>query len=125
MSDKMNGQTTKPRCDQCKKRHFGQCLLGSGKCYRCGDAGHRAVACPLDKKNDKLQGHEEQAEQMNILEGNNMSDASQIYGNQSVLAKEETCENIGNQLMKGVSAITPQEIKKSEGVVIGMFLISH
>ncbi|XP_059288150.1 uncharacterized protein LOC132041453 [Lycium ferocissimum] len=35
-----------PRCAQCGRLHAGQCRLGSGACYACGQAGHVIRECP-------------------------------------------------------------------------------
>ncbi|KAL3645406.1 hypothetical protein CASFOL_010586 [Castilleja foliolosa] len=36
----------KPRCRDCGKHHFGACIKGHGKCYRCHLPGHNANNCP-------------------------------------------------------------------------------
>ncbi|KAL3617349.1 hypothetical protein CASFOL_038762 [Castilleja foliolosa] len=35
-----------PYCRVCSKQHFGVCLKGQGKCYRCHMSGHEANRCP-------------------------------------------------------------------------------
>ncbi|KAL0550368.1 hypothetical protein IC582_014876 [Cucumis melo] len=35
-----------PTCTTCGKVHGGQCLAGSGVCFRCRQPGHTADACP-------------------------------------------------------------------------------
>ena len=42
-------------CRHCGKRHGGICLAGQGRCYECGDFGHRKSECP------KLRGEQNQA----------------------------------------------------------------
>lgn len=40
--DKGGGsQNDKPTCLFYGKRHYGDCLKGSGSCYGCGKEGHR------------------------------------------------------------------------------------
>ncbi|XP_022843179.1 uncharacterized protein LOC111366705 [Olea europaea var. sylvestris] len=38
------GNTTNPRL-KCKKNHRGECFVGKGVCYRCGQPGHYAQRC--------------------------------------------------------------------------------
>ena len=35
-----------PVCEKCQKRHAGQCLMGTGACYNCGEIGHVVKFCP-------------------------------------------------------------------------------
>jgi hypothetical protein len=36
-----------PQCGKCGKRHLGECMLGKGACFRCGERGHMMRFCPL------------------------------------------------------------------------------
>ncbi|XP_073269953.1 uncharacterized protein [Primulina huaijiensis] len=35
-----------PWCPKCKRQHMGQCLWGSGKCFKCGASDHMLKDCP-------------------------------------------------------------------------------
>ncbi|XP_073035232.1 uncharacterized protein [Primulina eburnea] len=43
-------------CPKCGKPHKGECLVGSGRCYRCKEMGHTAQKCPLSSDKGKVQG---------------------------------------------------------------------
>ena len=34
-------QKVKPTCAKCGKKHYGECLLGTGSCFGCGKEGHK------------------------------------------------------------------------------------
>ncbi|XP_073291024.1 uncharacterized protein [Primulina huaijiensis] len=75
--------TERPLCPKCGKPHKGECLVGSGRCYRCKEMGHTAQKCPLSSDKGKVQGR--------ILtmtkEGAN-PDSSVISGNILISGKE-------------------------------------
>ncbi|XP_073273277.1 uncharacterized protein [Primulina huaijiensis] len=35
-----------PVCQKCNRQHPGQCLWGSGKCFKCGASDHMLKDCP-------------------------------------------------------------------------------
>ena len=37
----------KPTCVTCGKKHYGECLLGTGICYGCGKERHKVRNCPM------------------------------------------------------------------------------
>lgn len=55
-------QIERPLCDQCGKRHFGQCLVGVERCFRCGGVGHYRMNCLIEKI-FKVQGFQGQSYQ--------------------------------------------------------------
>src|SRR5262249_22072203 len=38
-----------PVCPKCGKNHGGECFMASGKCFNCGEVGHRSRECPKPK----------------------------------------------------------------------------
>ncbi|KAJ4968385.1 hypothetical protein NE237_015086 [Protea cynaroides] len=40
----------KPQCPKCHKRHLGECRMGMGVCYRCGEKGPMAKDCNAPPK---------------------------------------------------------------------------
>ena len=40
---------TRPACPTCGRFHEGECWRATGRCFRCGDAGHRIAECPKRK----------------------------------------------------------------------------
>ncbi|XP_028110095.1 uncharacterized protein LOC114308662 [Camellia sinensis] len=41
-----NGSVGRPTCRECGKQHWGTCRRGTGVCFKCGQKGHIAKACP-------------------------------------------------------------------------------
>ncbi|XP_075499977.1 uncharacterized protein LOC142538546 [Primulina tabacum] len=39
--------TERPLCPKCGKPHKGECLVGSGRCFRCKEMGHTELKCPI------------------------------------------------------------------------------
>ncbi|XP_073031204.1 uncharacterized protein [Primulina eburnea] len=70
-------------CAKCGKSHKGECLIGSGHCYRCKEVGHTVYNCPLSFGKGKVQGRIFSM----TKEGAN-PDASVISGNIFILGKE-------------------------------------
>ncbi|XP_073271472.1 uncharacterized protein [Primulina huaijiensis] len=46
----------RPLCPKCGKPHKGECLVGSGRCYRCKEIGHTTLKCPFSSDTRKVQG---------------------------------------------------------------------
>ena len=40
-------QNFKPTCVICGKKHYGECLLGTGSCFGCGKEGNKVGDCPM------------------------------------------------------------------------------
>ena len=38
-------QNVKPTCVTCGKRHYRECLRGTGSCFGCGKEGHKVRDC--------------------------------------------------------------------------------
>jgi hypothetical protein len=36
-------------CEKCGREHLGECRIGTGVCYRCGEVGHISYDCPTLK----------------------------------------------------------------------------
>ncbi|XP_073049496.1 uncharacterized protein [Primulina eburnea] len=51
-----SSEMERPLCPKCGKPHKGECLVGSGRCYRCKEMGHTAQKCPLSSDKGKVQG---------------------------------------------------------------------
>ncbi|XP_073051317.1 uncharacterized protein [Primulina eburnea] len=73
----------RPLCPKCGKPHKGECLIGSGSCYRYKEMGHTVYNCPLSVGKGKVQGRIFTM----TKEGAN-PDASVISGNIFILGKE-------------------------------------
>ncbi|XP_075486346.1 uncharacterized protein LOC142525949 [Primulina tabacum] len=43
-------------CPKCCKPHKGECLIGSGRCFRCKELGHMAEKCPLTSDKGRVHG---------------------------------------------------------------------
>ena len=41
-----SSQNVKPTCLTCRKRHYSECLRGTGICYGCGKKGHKVRYFP-------------------------------------------------------------------------------
>ncbi|XP_073313464.1 uncharacterized protein [Primulina huaijiensis] len=78
-----SSETERALCPKCGKSHKRECLITSGRCYRCKEMGHTAHKCPLASNQGRVQGR--------ILamtkEGVN-SDSSVISGNILISGKE-------------------------------------
>lgn len=37
----------KPTCVTCRKRHYGECPVGTGYCFNCVKEGHKRRDCPI------------------------------------------------------------------------------
>ncbi|XP_073064078.1 uncharacterized protein [Primulina eburnea] len=70
-------------CPKCGKPHKGECLIGSGRCYRCKEMGHTVYNCPLSFGKGKVQGRI-----FTITKEGANPDASVISGNIFILGKE-------------------------------------
>ncbi|XP_073298484.1 uncharacterized protein [Primulina huaijiensis] len=46
----------RPLCPKSGKPHKGECLVGSGRCFRCKEMGHTTMKCPLSSDKGKVQG---------------------------------------------------------------------
>ncbi|XP_073031273.1 uncharacterized protein [Primulina eburnea] len=51
-----SSDTERPSCPKCGKPHKGECLVVSGRCYRCKEMGHTAQKCPLSSDKGQVQG---------------------------------------------------------------------
>ena len=47
-----NSSESRPKCKDCSKNHWGQCLARSGACFRCGKEGYLAKDCPGSRITD-------------------------------------------------------------------------
>ncbi|XP_073298480.1 uncharacterized protein [Primulina huaijiensis] len=55
----------KPQCKECNRHHYGKCMWGTYKCFKCGEMGHKARDCPKLKQRTNGRAyvmHVEQAE---------------------------------------------------------------
>ena len=42
----VHSTSSAPTCIHCSRNHFGECILLSRKCFRCGEIGHIVKYCP-------------------------------------------------------------------------------
>ncbi|XP_075504419.1 uncharacterized protein LOC142541850 [Primulina tabacum] len=40
----------KPQCKECNRQHYGKCMWGTYKCFKCGEMGHKAGDFPKLKQ---------------------------------------------------------------------------
>ncbi|XP_073314710.1 uncharacterized protein [Primulina huaijiensis] len=73
----------RPLCPKCGKPHKGECLVGSGRCYRCKEMGHTAQKCPLSYDKRKVQGRI-----FTMTKEGTHPDSSVISGNMLISSKE-------------------------------------
>ncbi|XP_075504580.1 uncharacterized protein LOC142542017 [Primulina tabacum] len=51
-----SSDTERPLRPKCGKPHKGECLIGSGRCYRYKKMGHTTRKCPLSSNQERVQG---------------------------------------------------------------------
>ncbi|XP_075479333.1 uncharacterized protein LOC142520218 [Primulina tabacum] len=51
-----SSDTERPVCPKCGKLHKGECLVGSGRCFRCKEMGHTTQKCPLSSNQGRVPG---------------------------------------------------------------------
>ncbi|XP_075473375.1 uncharacterized protein LOC142504385 [Primulina tabacum] len=51
-----SSDTEQSLCPKCGKPHKCECLVGSGRCFRCKEMGHTAQKCPLSSNQGRVQG---------------------------------------------------------------------
>ncbi|XP_073276435.1 uncharacterized protein [Primulina huaijiensis] len=51
-----SSDTEGPLCPKCGKPHKRECLVGSGRCFRCKEVGHTTQKCPLSSDKGRVQG---------------------------------------------------------------------
>ncbi|XP_075494114.1 uncharacterized protein LOC142531748 [Primulina tabacum] len=78
-----SSDTERPLCPKCGKPHKRECLVGSGRCFRCKEVGHTAQKCPLSSDKGRVQGRIFAM----TKEGDN-PDSSMISGNFLISGKE-------------------------------------
>ncbi|XP_075494756.1 uncharacterized protein LOC142532321 [Primulina tabacum] len=75
--------TERQVCPKCGKPHKGECLVGSGRCFRCKEMRHTALKCPLSSGKGKVQGRI-----FSMTKESVNPDSSVISGNILVYGKE-------------------------------------
>ncbi|XP_075481149.1 uncharacterized protein LOC142521860 [Primulina tabacum] len=40
----------RPLCKECNRYHYGKCMWGTYKCFRCGGMWHKSTDCPKHKQ---------------------------------------------------------------------------
>ncbi|XP_073063958.1 uncharacterized protein [Primulina eburnea] len=76
--------TERQVCPKCGKPHKGECLVGSGRCFRCKEMGHTTLKCPLSSGKGKVQGRIFAMTKESVN-----PDSSVISGNILIYGKEE------------------------------------
>ncbi|XP_062113261.1 uncharacterized protein LOC133824401 [Humulus lupulus] len=51
--NRQSGFQQQPRCQTCRKNHFGECRLLTKSCFKCGKGDHFIKDCPLMKNQQK------------------------------------------------------------------------
>ena len=52
----LSSPSMNPTCRKCGKKYYGERLVGTGNCFRCGKEGHKIRDCPNIKGQDKSGG---------------------------------------------------------------------
>ena len=59
----------RPKCKYCRFKHFGECRLKSGACFRCGSKEHKVKGCPQEAQTRVYHLSTEEEEEPRISTG--------------------------------------------------------
>ncbi|KAK8916356.1 hypothetical protein KSP39_PZI022892 [Platanthera zijinensis] len=117
-----SSNTVKPLCPKCGKNHFGECLKGTGVCFKCQKPGHRRQDCPLWKTVSE-RGGPSQAPTFHYLDTSSVGRVDKGKGIETSGSVVETRED--RQVQPRVFNMNQQGAKADDTVITGMIYVHN
>ncbi|KAK8918382.1 hypothetical protein KSP39_PZI021861 [Platanthera zijinensis] len=117
-----SSNTVKPLCPKCGKNHFGECLKGTGVCFKCQKPGHRRQDCPLWKTVSE-RGGPNQAPTFHYLDTSLVGRVDKGKGIETSGSVMETRED--RQVQPRVFNMNQQGAKADDTVITGMIYVHN
>ncbi|PKU60379.1 hypothetical protein MA16_Dca018499 [Dendrobium catenatum] len=114
-----------PVCQNCGRRHFGQCYRMAGLCFRCGQSGHRIAECPqmgFDQRSEGFVRPAGSAGRPRTVPPRPEGFAGRGGGSSSAPRRPPTVQR--EQIQPRVYSLSQQEARDAPDVVTGTIYIS-